>query len=74
MPDIVVANAGFGVVGNAQNLTLDDYRRQFETNVFGVLRTFHETLDSLRRDTRAASWSWAASRDICRGRVARRTR
>ena len=47
-PDIVVANAGFGVVGNAQNLTLDDYRRQFETNVFGVLRTFHETLDALR--------------------------
>jgi short-subunit dehydrogenase len=47
-PGIVVANAGFGVVGNAQNLTLADYRRQFETNVFGVLRTFHETFDALR--------------------------
>src|ERR1043165_8324280 len=39
VPDIVIANAGFGIVGKAQNLTLDDYRRQFETNVFGVLRT-----------------------------------
>jgi short-subunit dehydrogenase len=47
-PGIVVANAGFGVVGNAQNLALADYRRQFETNVFGVLRTFHETFDGLR--------------------------
>ena len=47
-PDIVVANAGFGVVGNAQTLTIEDYRRQFETNVFGVVRTLHETADCLR--------------------------
>jgi short-subunit dehydrogenase len=49
VPDIVVANAGFGVVGPAQKLTLDDYRRQFETNLFGVLRTFYETLDALKQ-------------------------
>lgn len=49
VPDIVVANAGFGVVGPAQKLTLDDYRRQFETNLFGVLRTFHETLAALKQ-------------------------
>ena len=48
-PAIVVANAGFGVVGAAHLLTLDDYRRQFETNVFGVLRTLHETLPALQR-------------------------
>lgn len=47
-PQIVIANAGFGVVGNAQDLTLADYRRQFETNVFGVLRTLHETIGALR--------------------------
>lgn len=47
-PDIVIANAGFGVVGNALNLTLEDYRRQLETNVFGVLRTLHESADALR--------------------------
>jgi short-subunit dehydrogenase len=47
-PQIVIANAGFGVVGNAGKLTLDDYRRQFDTNVFGVLRTLHESLDGLR--------------------------
>jgi short-subunit dehydrogenase len=47
-PDIVVANAGFGVVGSAHKLSIEDYRRQFETNVFGVLRTLHETEGCLR--------------------------
>jgi NADP-dependent 3-hydroxy acid dehydrogenase YdfG len=47
--DVVVANAGFGVVGDVARLTLDDYRRQFETNVWGVLRTVWATLDDLRR-------------------------
>src|SRR5207248_5610512 len=47
--DVVVANAGFGVVGPVERLALADYRRQFETNVFGVLRTIQATLDDLRR-------------------------
>jgi short-subunit dehydrogenase len=46
--DVVVANAGFGVVGPVEQLTLDDYRRQFETNVFGVLRTVHATVAALK--------------------------
>src|SRR5690349_16535207 len=37
--DVVVANAGFGVVGPVERLGVDDFRRQFETNVFGVLHT-----------------------------------
>jgi len=36
-------------VGPFAKLRLDDYRRQFETNVFGVLRTAYATLDELRR-------------------------
>jgi len=46
--DIVVANAGFGVMGRFDKLTLDDYRRQFETNIFGVMRTAKAALDELR--------------------------
>jgi short-subunit dehydrogenase len=46
--DVAVANAGFGVVGPFERLVLDDYRRQFETNVFGVLRTASATLPALR--------------------------
>ena len=47
--DIVIANAGFGVKGALEALTLSDYRRQFETNVFGVLRTIYATLDPLKK-------------------------
>jgi len=46
--DIVIANAGFGVVGPFSKLTLDDYRRQFETNVFGLLRTLYAALPAIR--------------------------
>lgn len=47
--DIVVANAGFGIVGQFAKLTLDDYRRQFETNLFGVLRTVYAALPEIRK-------------------------
>lgn len=47
--DVVIANAGFGVVANVENLTLDDFQRQFETNVYGVLRTLYATLDDLKK-------------------------
>jgi short-subunit dehydrogenase len=46
--DIVIANAGYSVTGPLTRLTLADYRRQFETNVFGVLRTVQESLPALR--------------------------
>ena len=46
--DVAIANAGFGVVGQAAQLTLDDYRRQLETNFFGVLRTFYAALPQLK--------------------------
>ncbi len=45
--DIAIANAGFGVIGRFADLSLDDYRRQFETNVFGVLRTARAALADL---------------------------
>lgn len=45
--DHVIANAGFGVVGAFSKLRLEDFRRQFETNVFGVLRTVAATREEL---------------------------
>jgi short-subunit dehydrogenase len=47
--DVVVANAGFGIIGKLEKLSLEDYRRQFETNVFGVLRTVQATLPDLKK-------------------------
>ena len=47
--DIVFANAGFGIVGSFAALTVDDYRRQLETNVFGLLRTLYAGLSEVRK-------------------------
>ena len=47
--DVVVANAGIGINGTVEELSIDEYRRQFETNVFGVLRTVKACLGSLER-------------------------
>jgi short-subunit dehydrogenase len=47
--DVLMANAGFGVQGQLAELSLDDYRRQFETNVFGVIRSIQVALPELRQ-------------------------
>jgi hypothetical protein len=47
--DVVIANAGFGVVGPLKALSIEDYRRQFETNVFGVLRTIYAALPEIEK-------------------------
>jgi NAD(P)-dependent dehydrogenase (short-subunit alcohol dehydrogenase family) len=46
--DIAVANAGILVRGRIANLTLNDYRRQLETNTFGALRTVMTAIPALR--------------------------
>ena len=47
--DTVYANAGFAIAGRLEKLTLDDYRRQMETNVFGVLRALKASLPELKK-------------------------
>ncbi len=47
--DIAIANAGWSLKGKLEELTLADYRRQWETNVFGVLRTVYATLEDLKQ-------------------------
>ena len=47
--DVAFANAGIGVTGPFRKLSIADYRRQFETNVFGVLRTAYAALPELEK-------------------------
>jgi len=47
--NVVIANAGFGIVGAIRDLSVADYRRQFETNVFGVLRTIIAALPEIEK-------------------------
>ena len=46
--DIVVANAGFGVSGAIGSLSTDDWRRQFNVNVIGLVSTVTVALPHLR--------------------------
>jgi len=46
--DVVLANAGFGVGRTVERLEVEDFRRQFETNFFGVLHTLYATLPALK--------------------------
>jgi short-subunit dehydrogenase len=47
--DTVFANAGFAIAGRLEALTLDDYRRQLETNLFGTIRTLKAALPELKK-------------------------
>lgn len=49
--DIVVANAGFGVFASFEELTNDDYKRQFETNLFGVINLARSCIPALKAST-----------------------
>ncbi|MGA9101890.1 oxidoreductase [Aeromicrobium sp.] len=46
--DALVNNAGYSQSGASETLDVDDVRRQFETNVFGLLRLSQLVLPSMR--------------------------
>jgi NAD(P)-dependent dehydrogenase (short-subunit alcohol dehydrogenase family) len=46
---VLVNNAGYGQYGPLEQISLDDIRRQFETNVFGGLRLSQLVLPAMRR-------------------------
>lgn len=46
--DVVVNNAGLGVVGVQESFTPDDWRRVFDVNVFGVQRVNRAVLPHMR--------------------------
>lgn len=50
--DLLVNNAGFGLNGPVEELALADIRRQFETNVFGLVRMSQLVLPGMRRQGR----------------------
>ncbi|MBV2156796.1 oxidoreductase [Kitasatospora sp. SUK 42] len=46
--DVVVNNAGYGIVGAIEEVSDEAARAQFDVNVFGVLNTLRATLPTLR--------------------------
>jgi NADP-dependent 3-hydroxy acid dehydrogenase YdfG len=47
--DVVVNNAGYGSIGAIEEMSDEAVRRQFETNVFGVLNVTRAVLPTLRQ-------------------------
>lgn len=50
--DLLVNNAGYGLNGPVEELAMDDIRRQFETNVFGLVRMSQFVLPGMRHKGR----------------------
>ncbi|MBD1848419.1 SDR family NAD(P)-dependent oxidoreductase [Cyanobacteria bacterium FACHB-502] len=46
--DVLVNNAGYGTVGAIEEVTDDDIRRQFDTNLFGAINVTRAILPTLR--------------------------
>jgi NAD(P)-dependent dehydrogenase (short-subunit alcohol dehydrogenase family) len=47
--DILINNAGYGLTGAFEDLSLNEIKTQYETNVFGLIRTTQEVLPIMRK-------------------------
>ena len=47
--DVLVNNAGYGQFGCTEDLTINDFRKQFETNFFSVVRIIQEVAPIMRK-------------------------
>ena len=46
--DILINNAGYGLFGALEEISIEETKKQFETNLFGAIRTIKEVLPSMR--------------------------
>jgi NAD(P)-dependent dehydrogenase (short-subunit alcohol dehydrogenase family) len=47
--DVLVNNAGYGLMGAVEDLGMDELKAQFETNFFGLVRVTQAVLPAMRR-------------------------
>lgn len=47
--DVVVNNAGYGLMGSLEDSSLDEIKAQFETNLFGAIRVMQKVLPIMRK-------------------------
>jgi NAD(P)-dependent dehydrogenase (short-subunit alcohol dehydrogenase family) len=46
--DALVCNAGFGIYGSVEEVSIEDAQQQFDTNFFGTLRTLRAAIPAMR--------------------------
>ncbi|BDQ30378.1 short-chain dehydrogenase/reductase [Nitrosopumilus zosterae] len=47
--DVLVNNAGYGQFGCTEDVSIDDFRKQFETNFFSIIRIIQEVAPIMRK-------------------------
>jgi NADP-dependent 3-hydroxy acid dehydrogenase YdfG len=47
--DRLVNNAGYGLIGSIEDISLEELKAQFETNLLGVIRVTKQVLPIMRR-------------------------
>ena len=47
--DVIINNAGYALVGPLEELSIQEFKEQFETNVFGVIRVTQSVLPIMRK-------------------------
>jgi len=47
--DVLVNNAGYGLIGCVEDLSIEEVKAQFETNLFGVIRVTQAVLPVMRK-------------------------
>ena len=50
--DVLVNNAGYGLMGCVEDLSMEEVKAQFETNLFGVMRVTQAVLPVMRKQKR----------------------
>src|ERR671925_1969210 len=47
--DVLVNNAGYGLFGSVEDLSIEEIKAQFDTNFFGVLRVTQQVIPVMRK-------------------------
>jgi NAD(P)-dependent dehydrogenase (short-subunit alcohol dehydrogenase family) len=53
--DVLVNNAGYGLFGPLEDISIEEIKEQFETNFFGVIRVTQQVLPAMRKQNSGGS-------------------
>lgn len=63
--DVLVNNAGYGLVGSVEDMSIEEMKAQYETNVFGVFRVTKAVLPYMRKQHGGSIINISSSRPGC---------